>query len=443
VLNSLNTFIQNHQLFDKSDKLGIAISGGKDSVALAYMLNALDYSFVLIHCNFLLRGEESDGDEAFVHELAEILPNCTELFVKQFETEEYALENGINIQIAARELRYHYFDELYKKNTITRLLTAHHNTDVIETFFINLKRGSGIKGLKSIPIKRDYIVRPFMDFSSDEIIKYLSDNGIAYREDSSNSTNKYLRNKLRNVVLPQLQNALPNLGRSIVKTTRILAEENELLNYFLDDVKSKICLTNEQNVVTISKSKLFSYPQSNVILYYLLDKFGFNYSQCRQIIESCSGESGKQFYSTHFELLVDREELILQPKVKITTSQILIYGEGVFKLDNAQLIVKKMEGELHFNNDPFEEIVSIDESMFPLTLRYWQQGDFIHPLGMTGKKSLSDFFIDTKTPVFEKQNTPLICNQKNVLWVCGKRISNHIKAQKNVNLYLLNIIFDV
>lgn len=444
MLNSLNSFIQNHQLFDKTDKLGLAISGGKDSVALAYMLDALGYSFVLIHCNFSLRGEESEGDEEFVRQLSAKLKHCSEIFVAKFDTENYASEKSINIQLAARELRYSYFKELYLQNKFTKLLTAHHKTDLIETFFINLNRGSGIKGIKSIPLRRDYIVRPLMNFTSDDVVRFLKENSINFRSDSSNQTNKYLRNKIRNKVMPQLLMDLPLLDQSILKTTKILSEENELLNHFLNDLRTKICVINEKNIiVSICKSKLMSYPQTSTILYHLLDKYDFNYSQCEQIVESCKGESGKYFKSNTYEVLTDRDELILRSISVKPVTEIVIRGEGIFRIDNAQFSIKKWHGEVVFSSNPNEEIVSLNDHIFPLTLRYWNQGDFIHPLGMKGKKSLSDFFIDAKIPVFEKHKIPLLCKQNNVLWICGKRISDQIKTDKNNNLYKVNIIFDL
>lgn len=441
MLNRINTFIQDYKLFNNSDQLALAISGGKDSVALAHILNQLNYKFVLIHCNFKLRGSESDADEEYVKELTKTLNNCEGFYSKSFQTEEYAIQNSLNTQLAARKLRYGYFEELYTKNVFTKLLTAHHKNDVVETFFINLNRGAGLRGLKSIPVRRSYIVRPMLEISSEEISNYLSENKISHREDSSNQTNKYLRNKLRNLVLPILENEMPGMIDSIANSAQKLAGENELLTYFIDDIKRKVCRENKLNqTLSISKSGILSYPQSTVILYRILDEYNFSYAQCEQIISST--KSGKLFYSDTHKLLVDRKQYLVQKQATFSPETVEINKPGIYCLNHSKLVFTETN-ELEFNRNPLEETISIPPEMFPLQFRFWQQGDYISPLGMGGKKLLSDFFIDEKISLFEKQNIPLLCKKNEVLWVCGKRISNNVKATQNKDLYHLSIIFEL
>ncbi|MEY2923618.1 MAG: tRNA(Ile)-lysidine synthase [Bacteroidota bacterium] len=441
VLQRINTFIQEHKLFDNSDKIGLAISGGKDSTALAYVLNQLNYPFVMIHCNFKLRGMESEQDEVFVRNLGKELQNCIGVFCTSFNTEMYAKNKGINIQLAARELRYNYFDELYKEGAFTVLLTAHHQDDASETFLINLIRGSGINGLKGIPIKRGYIRRPMLEVPSKEIVSYLANLKANYREDSSNKSTKYHRNKIRNVVLPELEKVVPNINKSIAKSVEILRSENELLNHFLNQIADKIMSVDESyRFINISKSGLFSYPQPSVVLYHLLDSYGFNFDQCIQVCNA-NGESGRLFYSDNYVLLVDREYFILKEESTFRSEgEIEILGEGTFTMNNATLVLEKTS-KIQFTNNTCSEIAAIPKDMFPLSLRYWRQGDYIVPLGMNGKKLLSDFFIDQKMSVFEKESTPLLCSKNNVLWICGKRLSNDVKATSDADLYALNIIF--
>lgn len=439
VLVKLKTFIKEHQLIDNSDQIALAISGGKDSVFAAHLLNELGKSFVLVHCNFNLRGEESDSDEQFVSSLCAKLKNCDGVFIKKFDTSSHAAINQLSIQEAARELRYNYFAELKDQGHFTKLITAHHQSDALETFMINLYRVTGIKGLAGIPKKRDFIIRPFLAFTSNEISDYLASNGISYREDRSNSDLKYLRNKIRLKVLPFIEEHLPSFSKNARASISHLESENELLQYFIKRETNQIThyQSNTDNL-TIDKNAIQSFPQPGVILYSILDNYGFNHSQCQQIAESCDADSGKIFLSNTHKVLIDREEIKVEKLKAKNTKPISVSSEGEYLIGNYVVTLKRIK-KANFNSNKNEESVEIPENLFPLTLRTWEEGDKFNPLGMKGTKLLSDFFIDEKIDVFSKDTIPLLCKNENVLWVSNYRISESIKVQSNSNLYQITI----
>ncbi|MBT6235906.1 MAG: tRNA lysidine(34) synthetase TilS [Bacteroidetes bacterium] len=436
MLQTVKSFIIEHKLFDKSDQMGLAISGGKDSVCMAHILQALEIPFVMIHINFQLRGDESDGDALFVQMLGAQLTYCKAVFTKVIDTQAYAAEHKVNTQLAARDIRYDYFEELRDKGIITKLITAHHQSDMVETFFINLQRQAGINGLKSIPIKRDFIVRPFLAVNSEAIVDYLEQNNIDYRSDSSNNSNKYTRNTWRNILLPQLKEHVPEIEQNVVSAIHQLQQENEVLSWLLKE-KIDALATSIKNSLHIDSETLATYPQATVFLYRIVDKYGFNFAQCLQILDK-NTKVGATFYSNSHQLLVDRKAFILEPITERTTHTLTVTGVGVYKLDGQELTVAEIN-QTEFNSNQKEETVSIPSSLFPLILRFWQEGDRIQPLGMTGSKLLSDFFIDQKINNSEKHTVPLLCKDSEVLWVCGHRISDKIKVRNDELVYKLTL----
>ena len=427
--HKLQSFIEYHQLLKNSDQLAIAISGGKDSVCATHLINKLGYSFSLIHCNFKLRGEQSDADEIFVRKLASELSNCKGLHIESFDTIAYSDSKKISIQEAARELRYNYFDKLFEQGLFNKLITAHHKSDSLETFLINLYRSAGIKGLKGIPLTRSYLIRPLLAFNSTDIKNYIESKGIEYREDSSNSKNSYLRNKIRNQVLPAIKEFLPDFEKRAIKSIGELSEGGELFDFLLGKIRNEIVSKNgDDNNFKIQKSRLNIYPQADVFLYYLLDDFGFTRSQCRQICFGAKG--GAQFYSNTHQALIHGDEFIISKSRMSTFSELKIADFGDYTFDNWTI-------SLHDTNLPSKlnesqsEFVDPDNFEFPLTLRYWQEGDFIAPLGMSGKKLLSDFFIDLKIDRNERALTPLLAKENEIFWIIGHRISDKIKITSN------------
>ena len=425
-------------LLNTEAPVGLAISGGKDSVCCAYLLNANAIPFVLVHCNFKLRGEESDGDETFVSILADRLEHCQALYSTSFDTAHLKENSKHSIQSLARELRYEYFDVLHREKKFSFLLTAHHANDQAETFFINLSRGSGIKGLSGIPVKRDYIVRPMMVFDRGSIDYYLQRKGIAYRSDSSNQNSKYKRNALRNQVLPLLHDQIPGLESGVQRSTALLRKQSDLLDALMKEKSSQVVRKEgDSSAFSILFEDVLSYPHPAVFLYYILNTYGFNTSQCEDIADALhrDNSSGNQHFTTTHCLRVGRDAFFIEALGKLPPI-IRIPGEGVYSFGSKQLIIEAVD-TYEASADKFIEYLQLPSTLFPLELRTWQQGDFIRPLGMAGKQLVSDFFTNHKFNPIEKESTPLLIKGNEVLWLIPHRISETCKVTGTSDIYKL------
>ena len=300
------------KLFEKKDKLLLAISGGVDSVVLAYLLNKLNYKFDLVHCNFNLRAKESKLDEQFCLTTAKQLK--VKIFIKQFKLEEYCKKNKISIQMAARELRYEWFSELLKKQSYSYLLTAHHSDDLVETIFINLLRGTGIKGLKGISEKKDDIIRPLLIFNKQEIESFAKKQKINFRLDKSNLNTKYERNLLRLEIIPKLKKRHPQLEQTFLKNTEHFIQEASIVEDYLKHKYKKLVSTNS-NSLKINKHLLNEETHKETIINFILKPFNFNETQEKNLINSISKNfnTGKCFLSETHQLIIDREYIIIKP----------------------------------------------------------------------------------------------------------------------------------
>jgi len=432
--NKVQNFIVEKSLFSREDKLILGISGGADSVCLMHILLALGYRFDLAHCNFNLRGKESDEDEVFVQELAK--KHQLKLHVKQFDTEGYAAENKISTQMAARDLRYAWFNHLLLTKNAKYIAIAHHENDDIETFFINLIRGSGLKGLLGISEKTNSIVRPLMAITRDEIESYLDENKLRYRDDSSNSSVKYLRNKIRHELMPLLAEMNPSIQQTISEEMRILEGVSQVYSCKIEEVRKDL-MQEKNGIVQFETSDLLALKPLHNYLYELLSPYGF--VTIDAIAKALKGQSGKQFFSNTHQLLVDREfifisELDVKKNVSITiedmTKEIKHPIQLNFsKTDNLEWIKNKNIAQLDY-----------DKLQFPLTLRKWKKGDKFMPLGMQTFKKLSDFFIDNKFSILDKNKQWLLCSNKDIVWVVGHRIDERYKLQsKTKKVYIAQI----
>ena len=412
--------IKDLDLFSKGDKLILAISGGADSVALACLLKETGYNFVLAHCNFKLRGNESDNDEVFVKNLAEKME--LECYVKSLNTQSYSKENKISLQMAARELRYCWFEELRKEIDAKYILVAQHKDDNLETFFINLIRGSGIKGLLGIKSKRDKIVRPLLIFSRKQIENYLSIKKQKFRNDSSNSDVKYLRNNIRHHLIPLIKDMNPSFENTLSQEVDFL---NEIYNVFMtnfENIKEELVEMTEKGC-EIDKSKLLSIQNNKIFLREIITPFGF--SQCDKILESCRSISGKLFFSHTHKLLVDRKKLIITEIKK--EKNLFIELEEFDNLTYPISLRFRNSDQKQFNTNKNTVFLDKKKLIFPLTLRKWKQGDFFYPLGMNGKKRLSDYFIDNKFTQFDKEECYLLCSGEDIVWIIGHRMDDRFK----------------
>jgi len=422
--NKVQYFITEKSLFKREDKLILGISGGADSVCLMHVFLELGYSFELAHCNFNLRGGESDADEDFVQELAK--KYHLKIHVKQFDTLAYAAKNKISTQMAARDLRYAWFDALLTKSSAKYLAIAHHVNDDVETFFINLVRGSGLKGLLGIKEKNNAIVRPLLSVSRLEIEQYLKERDIVFRVDSSNASVKYLRNKIRHKLIPLLAEMNPSIQQTVKDEMRILEGVAQIYASKVDEVGKD--LTQEKDgIVQFKISALLALNPLNNYLYELLAPYGFHTVEA--ISKALQGQSGKQFFSATHQLVVDRENIFISLLAKenevfeITkkTTSLIHPLEIKFKVTSDKTII--------YDNDIAQ--LDVEKLKFPLTLRKWKQGDKFMPLGMKKFKKLSDFFIDNKFSIIDKQDQWLLCSDLDIVWLVGCRIDERYKLETN------------
>jgi len=424
--NLLNTNLS----FLKGKKLLLAVSGGIDSMVLVHLCHQLNLDFAIAHCNFQLRGVESNDDEAFVKSHAEKIQ--VPVFIERFDTQTFADRHKLSIQVVARNLRYEWFYSLLANHNFDYILTAHHLDDSLETFLINFTRGSGIEGLTGIPQQNDKIVRPLLNFSRNDIEVFAQDNTVEWREDSSNASDKYLRNKLRHDVIPVLKELNPSLLASFENTVLHLKQTQSLAE---DAVKSlyQSVVTEEEHHTVIDLKKLLNYANYKAYLYEWLRPFGF--SDWTAVYDLLAAQSGKQVLSESHILLKNRGVLLLFPK-QTTIS------EEVYWITKEQTDVK-VPLKMNFCNvsdisNQTSNVIFVDEALlqFPLTLRRWQEGDVFQPSGMTGKKKLSKFFKDEKYSLWDKANAWLLCSDNKIVWIVGKRADERFKATANTTKIL-------
>ncbi|MFK8059035.1 MAG: tRNA lysidine(34) synthetase TilS [Polaribacter sp.] len=416
--------------FLKDKKLLIAISGGLDSVVLTHLLSILNFDISLAHCNFNLRGKESDLDEEFVKKLAKSLK--INVFTTHFNTQKFAKENKQSTQIAARNLRYSWFDELIKKHQFDYLLTAHHADDNLETFLINLTRGTGLEGLNGIPQINGNIVRPLLKFSREEILKYASENKIDWREDKSNASTKYIRNKIRHQIVPVLKEINPSLLETFAKTTEYLQESQQIIKDRIEDISSEVLTSfdgfHNDHLIKIDILKVNQFSNPKAYLHQLLKAYHF--TEFNDVYNLLSAQSGKQLFSKTHTLLKDRNSLILSKNVlKHTDKEFFIVENQTEITEPIQLKLDVVSEKSTKNKQTI--YVDKDQLIFPLKLRKWQNGDYFYPTGMKGKKKLSKYFKDEKFSLLQKQNTWLLCNNDDaIVWIISCRQDNRFLVEE-------------
>ena len=435
MIDKVVKYIYRNNLFCKKDKLLLAISGGADSVALMHFLLDFGVKFELAHANFNLRGNESKNDEIFVKNLAQT--HNLKIHVKSFKTKKNAEENKISLQMAARNLRYEWFANLLKERELKFIVTAHHRDDIVETFFINLIRGSGIRGLLSIPAKNDCVIRPFLCINRSEIDKYLLEKQQIYREDSSNVELKYFRNKVRSSLIPLLEEMNPSIKETVINEINILRDISNIFHAHISKVQNNIFKKESDNfIIQIDKLKKLSPLQP--YLFEILRPFEFN--QIDNIIKALDGQSGKYFYSKQYKLLINRDEIIIK-KREIDKPTIIEIDKSTRKIENPLKIRFSVGSYLEINKSDSVAQLDFDKLQFPLILRKWNKGDKFHPLGMRQFKKISDFFIDNKLSQLEKEDKWLLCSNDNIVWVVGSRIDNRFKITANTKkLYIAELL---
>ena len=426
MIEKFKIHISNNFPFLKGKKLLLATSGGLDSMVMAHLFRSLDYEFALAHCNFQLRGMESFGDQKFVKDFADA--KKIPIFITQFDTQSFANNYKLSTQVAARELRYNWFYELLEAENYDYILTAHHSDDNIETFLIHLVRGSGLDGFTGIPSQNESVIRPLLTFSREEILNYASANAVLWREDSSNASDKYLRNKIRHDLVPILKELNPNFITSFQNTQKYLKEAQVMVEDATIMIYQQVA-TEIEDEIHFDIKKLTKLPNYKSYLYQWLKEFGF--SAWDDIYNLVASQSGKQVFSGEFRLLKDRHFLILSPINKIDATE-------EYFIDKNQKVVKNpiklsiCNKDYNPTNDNSIIFVDGDKLKYPLVLKRFEKGAVFQPFGMNGKsKKVSKLFKDEKLSLLKKENIWILYSDDEIVWVVGIRQDERFKIEKS------------
>ena len=419
MLDNLKSFIAEYQLAEPNDRLLLAISGGKDSIVMAHLFHQLDYTFAIAHCNFKLRAGDSDSDEKFVEELAHKLN--VPFYSQSFDTKTYAIENKLSIQMAARDLRYEWFGNLSKKEGYKKIVTAHHQDDAIETLLIKKSRKSSIGALQGIPVKNANIIRPFLAFSVKQIQNYILENSIEFREDKSNSSNQYQRNSIRKSLQYENQDKRAKYLDEIESNKNVYSKLLDKCERY----KTTFC-EDKDNGILLPFEYLLKQDEKQEILYELLKHYGpFSW---RDVFSLFDSEVGRYVANSQFRIVRERKGLFLSKISENLKEQLLInINDTVLTCPNS--IKLSIHDVKDFKLIKNSRLAALDYSKlhFPLILRTWQKGDVFTPLGMKGKKKISDFMIDEKFSTYQKENTWVICSLDAIVCIVGHRINDEFK----------------
>ena len=419
-------------------KFLLAVSGGLDSVVMTELFKLSGYSYSIAHCNFQLRGKESDEDLNFVKNLAN--KNNVPFFFVTFETEKFCSENKLSIQMGARQLRYNWLEETRQKNNLDYIVTAHHADDAIETFFINLLRGTGLSGLHGIKAKNENTIRPMLHFYRKDIEAYAAENKLKWRVDSSNSSDKYERNKIRHHLLPALEEINPKAKEAIALTIENIGRTEVLMKELVEGIANKyIKVDGERTYIRFNFFKEFT--PASVYLYEVIKNAGFNYEQCEQIVESISGQPGKIFLSDTHRIVIDRENLIIEPIAPNNRNETVEVGEQLEELliylDKYRFQIIENGTGFKIPTEPQNAALDFNKLSFPLKIRRWQEGDYFYPLGMKQAKKVSDFLIDNKVSIPDKERTYVLVSGEDIAWLIGYRLDERFKVTEGTkNVYL-------
>lgn len=431
MLSNFKNHISSEFSFLENTKLFLAVSGGLDSMVLLHLFQQLPYEIAVLHCNFQLRGLESFGDQNFIQNYCN--ENNIPVFVTQFDTEAFAKDYKLSTQVAARELRYSWFYELLESENFDYILTAHHADDNLETFIINLSRGTGLEGLIGIPAQNDKIIRPLLPFSREEILKYAKENNIEWREDSSNASNKYLRNKIRHDLVPILKEINPDFLIAFQKTQSYLQESNEMVEDASIMIYQQVAKQMDDEI-HFDLNKLKKLPNYKSYLYQWLNEFGF--LAWNDIYDLVDGQSGKQVFSAEFRLLKNRTALILKPFSDVSQNEEYEISESDTEVNFPLKLNLCNVSHITINSNK-AIFVDAEKIRFPLILRKWNEGDVFHPFGMNGKsKKVSKLFKDEKLSLIEKEKIWILCSDNQIVWVVGIRQDERFKIENNTNRIL-------
>ena len=430
---------QEFNIAPNKERILLAVSGGVDSIVMLHLFASAGFQLAVAHCNFKLRGDASDQDELFVQQMAK--KNNIPCFTQQFDTETFADEHNFSIQMAARELRYNWFEELMIKEKYDLVAVAHHQDDAVETFFINILRGTGLTGLTSIPLKNNNVIRPLMCFSRAQIETYAGNEKIPFREDQSNASTKYVRNLLRQEVLPRLREVQSGLDKTII---REISQFKDIQQIYLEAIHEKmkqiVQADSSNERIELPKSALRQLQPLKPYLYEYLKQFGFNSADIGDIHRDFEASEQAVFYSETHRLIREKHNLVVLPldEMQATAAHQIVENQSVVNLKDLHVFIDRLN-ERPSNDDFNTEVAYLDASKlsFPLKLRKWRSGDVFYPLGMQHKKKISDFFTDLKYSLTDKENAWLLTSNDEIVWVVGERIDDRYKMEDTTNQFLM------
>lgn len=436
-----------HGLLLQNQRVLLAVSGGMDSMVMVDLFSKSEWPFAIAHGNFQLRGADADHDQQVVEEAAKRLG--VPFFVKAFDTEAEARKSGESIQMAARRLRYDWMKTVRAEHGYDAIATAHHLDDAIETLLINITRGTGISGLKSIPKKAGHIIRPLLFANRDEIAAYSREVGLSYREDQSNKETKYTRNKIRHEVLPALKELNPSISSTMARFFERMAATEDIYAEMITRQK-RMCTRQDGDQLLISIPAIRTLPWPPVYLYEMIRDYGFSESQCADLLGGPHAQTGKSVHSDSHSALIDRKEIIVYPTPEETTT-VPVYVDApadTQRGDAAGSTVAWADQTFHFHSGEMEEEIGLPDGphalmadlnklAFPLVIRPWKAGDAFVPLGMKGQKKVSDLLTDVKMPLHEKKNALVVTTSRDeIIWVVGVRADERFKITPETKRYL-------
>jgi tRNA(Ile)-lysidine synthase len=436
MLNDFLKYIDDNRLIAKGDRVLLAVSGGIDSMVMAHLFHKAGIETGIAHCNFCLRGKESDMDEELVREFAN--ENEIVFFSKRFKTKVYAEQNGISVQMAARELRYNWFEEIRNKNGFSSIAVGHNLNDNIETLLINLIRGTGITGLTGMKQVSNKIIRPLLFATRQSIADYCKTHQIVFREDRSNTETKYMRNKIRHLVIPILKEINPSIESTLIETAERLSSINEIVTDFINDLRGKIS-KQDFDITTFNINLLQNHLKNSTILYELFKPFGITRSLLDDLYKVIKGRTGAQLFTSTHRLLKNRNEIIISGPTVNDNEIIVVNNLRDLKKHHSISSVKAISISKDYSITSNNETASIDleKISFPLIIRKWHTGDYFYPLGMTRKKKLSDYFIDRKYSRVDKENALILESGGKIIWIIGERIDNRFRITGSTRKILL------
>jgi tRNA(Ile)-lysidine synthase len=429
-------YIRDNNLAAEGDRILLAVSGGIDSMVMTNLFIESGFETGIAHCNFSLRDEDSDMDEELVSDFAR--DHNIPFFLTRFDTRQYAAAKGISIQMAARELRYTWFEKIRSSNGFKSIAVAHNLNDNIETLIINFTRGTGLAGLSGIRTKNNYIIRPLLFATRDRISEYCKRNGIKYREDMSNADTKYTRNKIRHKVIPVLKEINPSIESTLNETADRFSDINDIVNEYINRLREKISEQKGEQI-SFNINSLKKHLDNRAVIFELFRQFGVTSVQINDLIKVIRSNTGAQFYTESHRILKNRDELILsdinKPEAKPYTL------ETINDLPNVPGIVSASFSDItdtfEIPSDPSVACLDADRITFPLTIRKWKPGDYFIPLGMKQKKKLSDYFIDNKYSILDKENKMILECNGDIVWIVGERIDNRFKITRHTKKALI------